>query len=146
MNSARGRIRTPGRPRSSRQSPANGTCRYAQGRYDEAERLTHECEEASRPNDVHSQILWRSTRAKALARRGQLQAAESLVREAVEFASNSDFHPAHADALMDLAEVLNLAGDAKAAATAVEEAIRFYELKGNALAADRARSELEAHA
>jgi tetratricopeptide (TPR) repeat protein len=113
---------------------------YAQGRYDEAERLTHECEQASRPNDVHSQILWRSTRAKVLARRGLLEPAELLARQAVEFAATSDFHPAHAEALMDLAEVLNLAGEANTAATAVEEAIRFYELKGNVLAADRARA------
>jgi tetratricopeptide (TPR) repeat protein len=119
---------------------------YAQGRYDEAEQLTQECEEVSRPNDVHSQIAMRSIRAKLLARRGLLEAAEQLAREAVDFASESDFHPAHADALMDLAEILNLAGDIEAAASAVEEAIRFYDLKGNVLAADRARSELEAHA
>jgi DNA-binding SARP family transcriptional activator/class 3 adenylate cyclase len=122
---------------------ANAVC--AQGRYEEAELLTYECEKASRPNDVHSQILWRSTRAKALAHRGLLEPAEELAHEAVEFAAKSDFHPAHADALMDLAEVLSLAGKADAAATAVEDAIRFYELKGNKLAAARARSRLEAH-
>ena len=33
---------------------------YDQCRYPAAERLTYECEEASRPNDVHSQISWRS--------------------------------------------------------------------------------------
>jgi hypothetical protein len=116
---------------------------YMQGRYDEAERLTRECEDAARPNDVYSQILWRSTRAKVLARRGGLKAAERLAHEAVELGSESDFHLAHAEALMDLAEVLDLAGDAEAAAAAVAEAIRFYELKGNALAADRARSQLQ---
>jgi tetratricopeptide (TPR) repeat protein len=119
---------------------------YAQGRYDEAEQLTEECEEVSRPNDVHSQILMRSMRAKVLARRGLLEAAEQLAREAVAFASKSDFHSAHADALMDLAEVLEVAGNAKDAAIAVEEAVRFYDLKGNVLAADRARSQLEAYA
>jgi tetratricopeptide (TPR) repeat protein len=119
---------------------------YAQGRYDEAEQLTQECEDVSRPNDIHSQIAMRSMRAKVLARRGLREAAEQLAHEAVDFASKSDFHPAHADALMDLAEVLNLAGDTEAAAIAVEDAIRFYDLKGNVLAADRARSQLEAHA
>jgi DNA-binding SARP family transcriptional activator len=122
---------------------ANAVC--AQGRYDEAELLTYECEEASRPNDVHSQILWRSVRAKALAHRGMLEPAERLAREAVEFASASDFHPAHAEALMDLAEVLRLADDRQGAEVAIEEAIHFYELKGNALAARQARSKLEAH-
>ena len=44
---------------------------YAQGKYEEAEQLTLECEEVSRPNDVHSQISWRSIRAKTLARKGE---------------------------------------------------------------------------
>ena len=83
---------------------------YDQGRYEEAEQLTHECEEASRPNDVHSQIIWRSIRAKTLARKGEHQAAEQLAREAVAFAEKSDFLLAHADALTDLAEVLELQG------------------------------------
>jgi DNA-binding SARP family transcriptional activator/class 3 adenylate cyclase len=118
---------------------------YSQGRYDEAEALTSECEEVSRPNDVHSQILWRSVRAKVFARRGNHEAAELLAHEAVDFASTSDFLPAHADALMDLAEVAGLAGDVPASAAAVEEAIRFYELKGNVFAAERARTRVEAH-
>jgi DNA-binding SARP family transcriptional activator len=118
---------------------------YAQGRYDEAEQLIRECEEVARPNDVHSQILWRSMRAKVLARRGLLKEAEQLAREAVDFASKSDFYPAHADALMDLAEVLGLAGDTEGAANAVQEALHFYGLKGNVFAAGRARSQLAAY-
>jgi tetratricopeptide (TPR) repeat protein len=113
---------------------------YEQGRYDEAEQLTRECEEASRPNDVHSQILWRSTRAKVIARSGEFDAAERLAREAVEFAAESDFYLAHADALMDLAEVLELRGESDAAAVAIQEAMRFYELKGNLAATERARA------
>jgi predicted ATPase/DNA-binding SARP family transcriptional activator len=118
---------------------------YAQGRYEEAELLTHECEAVSRPNDVDSQIMWRSTRAKILARRGLLAEAEQLAGEAIAHASKSDFLPAHAQALMDLSEILGLAGDLEASAAALEEAVRFYELKGNLLAAARARSRLEAH-
>ncbi len=64
---------------------------YARGRYEEARVLTQECEDAARPNDVESQIHWRSTRAKVLARRGELDAAEQLVREAVAFGEESDF-------------------------------------------------------
>ena len=116
---------------------------YAQGRFEEAEALTHECEEASRPNDVHSQILWRSTRAKTLARRGLHDEAKLLALEAIAFASTSDFHPSHAEALMDLAEVYDVSGDREAAAAAVEEAVRYYDLKGNVLAAERARSKLD---
>jgi hypothetical protein len=40
--------------------------------------------------------------------------------------------------------VLDIAGNADGATTATEEAIRFYELKGNVLAAGRARSLLQA--
>jgi hypothetical protein len=46
---------------------------------------------------------------------------------------------------MDLAEVLNLAGDVPAAEAAVEEAVHFYELKGNLFAAERARTRVKAH-
>src|SRR5206468_7344945 len=38
-----------------------GTALYMQGRYDEAEQLTYECEAAARANDVHSGVIWRST-------------------------------------------------------------------------------------
>jgi ATP/maltotriose-dependent transcriptional regulator MalT len=115
---------------------------FLQGRYDEAEQLTRECEEASRPNDVHSQVLWRSTRAKVLAHKGDFEAAEELARVSVAFAAESDFHPAHAEALMDLAHVLELRGERAAAARSVEEAISFYELKGNLPQVGRARTVL----
>ena len=117
---------------------------YMQGRYDEAERFTYECEEATRANDVYSGIAWRATRAKVLARKGELEAAERLAREAVSLGLDSDFHLAHADALMGLAEVRQLAQDAQAATAAVEEAIRFYDLKGNVIAATQARALLHA--
>jgi len=113
---------------------------YAQGRYEEAERLARECEGACRANDVHSHILWRSILAKVLARRNDLAEAERLAREAVAFAETTDFLLAHADALADLADVLELAGRPDEAARAIEEAIVVYERKGNLLAANRARA------
>lgn len=121
---------------------ALSTAVFSQGRYDEAEELTRECEEASRPNDVHSQILWRSIRAKVLAHRGDYEAAEKLAHLSVTFAAGGDFHPAHAEALMDLGHVLELRGEREAAAVSVEEAIRFFKLKGNTLQAERARAAL----
>jgi predicted ATPase len=113
---------------------------FLQGRHDEAEQLTRECEESARPNDVHSQVLWRSTRAKVLAHKGTVEAAEELARAAVAIAAESDFYPAHADALMDLAYVLELRGEPDAAGRSVEEAIHFYELKGNLAQVERARA------
>jgi hypothetical protein len=61
----------------------------------------------------------------------------------VRLGLDSDFHLAHADALMGLAEVHQLAHDPQAATAAVEEAIRFYELKGNVIAATQARALLQ---
>ncbi|MDP9329083.1 MAG: hypothetical protein M3P11_00300 [Actinomycetota bacterium] len=101
--------------------------------------LTRECEEAARPNNVEAQILWRSTRAKVLARRGELEAAERLGEEAVTIAAESDFLSTHAEALMDLAEVLELAGRREDAEVRTKDALRFFELKRNVLGADRAR-------
>jgi ATP/maltotriose-dependent transcriptional regulator MalT len=39
----------------------------AQGRHDEADLISRESEQAARPNDIHSHILWRAARAKVLA-------------------------------------------------------------------------------
>jgi DNA-binding SARP family transcriptional activator/class 3 adenylate cyclase len=117
---------------------------FVQGRYDEAERLTRESEEAARPNDIHSHILWRTTRSQVLAQRGDLESAEALALEAVAFASESDFLDSHADALMNLTELRVLAGRHQEAAAHAEEALRLYEQKGNVLSAERARSRLRA--
>ena len=103
---------------------------YAQGRDEEAEQLTRECEEVTRPNDVQANIVWRATRALVLARRGQLGPAEALAGEAVAFAADSDFLESHADALVDLAEVRRLSGDADGARAALEQALELYARKG----------------
>ena len=117
---------------------------YIQGRYSEMEQLTYECEDACRPNDVHSNVFWRSTRAKVLARRRDLDGALTLAYEAVELAEESDFLPARAGAKEDLAKVLYMARRSEEARTALEEALERFEQKGNELAAERARGVLGA--
>ena len=77
-----------------------------------------------------------------LANQGDFEAAEQLARESLAFAAQSDFYPAHADALMDLAYVLELRGDRQAAALSIEEAIHFYTLKGNLAQLERAHAVL----
>jgi hypothetical protein len=75
-----------------------------------------------------------------LARRGELEAGERLAREAVALAEETDMLNAHADALLDLAEVLALAGqDARAE---LEQALALHERKGNLVMAKRTRSRL----
>jgi hypothetical protein len=85
-------------------------------------------------------MLWRQVRGKVLARRGELEEGERLAREAVALAEETDMLNAHADALIDLSEVLTFAGeDAQAE---LEQALALYERKGNLVMADRTRSKL----
>ena len=87
------------------------------------------------PEDADAQILWRHARARALARRGELDEAEMLAREGVAMSIRTDFVLLHADALAGLAEVLLLAGKSDEAGVARAEAIRLYEQKGNVVSA-----------
>jgi class 3 adenylate cyclase/DNA-binding SARP family transcriptional activator/tetratricopeptide (TPR) repeat protein len=111
---------------------------YEQGRFAEVEEVSRISELASADDDEASQIGWRTARAKALARRGELDQAEQLAREAVERAARTDFLTMHGDALLSLAKVLEGGGDAE---RLVAEAVELYERKGNAAAARRARSD-----
>jgi tetratricopeptide (TPR) repeat protein len=116
---------------------------YTQGRYDDAEELCREGRDASRANDIHGQIAWRSTQAKILARRGELATAEKLAYEALAFAEQSDFLNSHAHALVDLAEILTMAGRQTEAASSINSAIDLYEQKGNVALAAQARVRLD---
>jgi tetratricopeptide (TPR) repeat protein len=114
--------------------------RHAEGRDEEAEQLTRDCEQAVRPNDVQANILWRGTRARILARRGRLDAAQALAAEAVAFAAQSDFLETHGDALVDLADVLQFAGRGVDARAALKRAVELYEQKGHVIAAATTRN------
>jgi DNA-binding SARP family transcriptional activator/tetratricopeptide (TPR) repeat protein len=116
---------------------------YAQGRYDEAELLVDEAQSAARPNDVHSRIVMSSTKAKVLARRGDFEAAEPLARDAEAFARSTDFLHSHAEALVDLAEILRLAGRPAESADVLHEAVAVYEQKGNVVSTAQARAALD---
>jgi hypothetical protein len=65
-------------------------------------------------------------------------------REAVTVAAQSDFYNAHGDALVELAEILQLAGRAKDAADALDEALQLYDAKRNIVSAANARTLLQA--
>ena len=120
-----------------------GATLHAQGRDEEAIRLTEISERTAADDDLTSQILWRATRAKALARNGNEREAESLAREAVALAQETDCLLLHADALMSLAEVLIARGAAVAAAARLRAALVLYEAKGNVVSAAAARARLE---
>jgi predicted ATPase/class 3 adenylate cyclase len=104
---------------------------YAEGDLAEAERFSRASEAAAAPDDVVSQVLWRSALAKVRARRGNAEEAEALARQAVELVESTDLLNTHGDALSDLAEVLALLGRRAEAAAVLEQAADHYERKGN---------------
>jgi class 3 adenylate cyclase/tetratricopeptide (TPR) repeat protein len=113
-----------------------------QGRDDEAEELTVTAEELTAEDDIASQALWRSVRAKVLARRGDLKAARRMAIDAVELLRRTDAVVTLGDALLDLGEVLESCGDLAEAHHAFEEAVLLFERKGNVVAAASARGAL----
>jgi tetratricopeptide (TPR) repeat protein len=115
---------------------------YELGRYDEAEAATRESERLTQQADVASQIVWRRGRAKVLARRGEVDEALRLAREAIGCAEAPDELEALGDAYRDLAEVERLAGRADGAEEALEQALAAYERKGLVPMAERIRGEL----
>ena len=113
----------------------------AQGRHDEAEELTKVAEQTGASDDLSTQIVWRSVRARVLAGRGLAEDAESLAREAVRLAAQTDRLNHHADALVDLAAVLAKSGRTDESET-LERALELYERTGNVVAAARVRERL----
>ncbi len=114
----------------------------AQGRHAEAAKLAASARELADEDDVEAQALWRRVRAKALAHDGRLDEAERLARESMDVLAPTDAPVMRADALVDLAEVLP-ARDEPERHEALLEARRLYELKGNVVAATRARHLLD---
>jgi tetratricopeptide (TPR) repeat protein len=115
----------------------------AQGRPEEAEAFCDLADEAGAEDDITTQVLWRSARAKVLAARGELGSAEKLVREAVAIAAETDDVNMHADALMDLA-LLAASGQPVERRDALGRAHDLYAAKGNLVSVERAANELAA--
>jgi class 3 adenylate cyclase len=115
---------------------------YVLGRDGEAEEWTHQSEDAASEDDVVSQARWRATRAKVLARGGEIDEALRLSGEAVELARSAELLELTGGTLRDQAEVLALAGRADDARPVLEEALRFYRRKGVVPAITRAEHAL----
>ena len=112
------------------------------GRNDEAERWANISKATGATDDAVTQMLWRQAVALVLARRGEHAAAEHLAREALGVGRDTDMLLQIGDAWSDLADVLELAGDADGTATALEEALATYEQKGVVPAIERTRAKL----
>jgi len=111
-----------------------------QGRHEEAENVM-------RPwADSHAWEDWSfmhpAMKATILARRGELEEAERLARNAAARSQQTDFLNWRGDVLLDLAEVLRAADKPDDARAAVERALALYEQKGNVVSASAARASL----
>ena len=115
-----------------------------QGRIDEADEITRVAEEISAPDDLDAQALWRGARARVLATRGRHAEALTLAREAVAMRTQVDTLIDRVDALMDLAEVLRLAGDRPGTEAALREALEVATGKGDVVTEGRIRAQLAA--
>jgi ATP/maltotriose-dependent transcriptional regulator MalT len=114
--------------------------RCALGAYDDALRFTHLSEKLNYRHDAASQILWAGTRGRVLARAGQVEEAEWLARFSVTTAQGTDADFLTAQALTDLADVLDVLGKRDEAVAALDQAIVLHEAKQNEASARSARA------
>jgi tetratricopeptide (TPR) repeat protein len=117
---------------------------HAQGRHDDALVLMDATESRPTPVDIYIRTRCCGARALALGSIGRVDEAEALAREAVELARGTDCLNLRGDTLVDLAEILSLAGRPAEAAAALAEAVALYERKGNVVSAARASAQLQA--
>ena len=113
-----------------------------QGREAEAEELLDQAEAEGTPENLPFQRFWRLARAELLAARGETMEAARLAREAVDIVAATDQINEHANALVDLADILRVHGDEAGSVAALNQALELYEEKGNLLGADRVRATL----
>ncbi|HUP32371.1 MAG TPA: AAA family ATPase [Gaiellaceae bacterium] len=116
-----------------------------QGRPEEAAELTDVAEERARRDDVDAQVLWRSARAKLLARSGEQEAAEELALEAVGLLAETDYVLAQIAALSELVEV-QVGSKSTEAVSTLDSALALAEAKQSPVLVSRLRALREAAA
>jgi tetratricopeptide (TPR) repeat protein len=114
-----------------------------QGRDDEALEYADLAAAWAVPDDTTSQVGQLGVRARVLAGRGELAAAEAAATDEVALSKASDDPSLRGDALVDLAFVLERTGRAEPATHALRDALALYEGKGNVVSAARARAAIE---
>jgi class 3 adenylate cyclase/predicted ATPase len=110
------------------------------GRDEEAAQWLDRGRETAPSHESLPEIMRRHARAKVATRRGELEEGERLAREAVALAEQTDMLNPHGDALIDLAEVLAVAG--KDPRPQLEQALALYQRKGNIVLTERAQTRL----
>ena len=102
----------------------------AQGRDEEARQSAEAARSLAALEDVSTDVAWRGALARVQARAGDVEDAIALARHAVDRASLTDALTMQADALLDLAAVLEAAGQHEEAERTASEAAALYERKG----------------
>jgi predicted ATPase/class 3 adenylate cyclase len=108
----------------------------AQGRFDEAQELTLESEQAAALSDLASQIAWRGTRVLCRLAAGDPASAEEISRAAVALAEGTDDLELKGFAHAGLAAVLTAVDEPRAAAAEREAAAAAYLAKGDVVSAN----------
>jgi DNA-binding SARP family transcriptional activator len=111
----------------------------AAGEADEAGEWARVAKAYSVPTDVGAQILWRVAEVALLVETAPAR-AHRIAREAVGLANETDAPNFRAAAALGLGTACHRAGDRRAALESVQAAVDFYERKGNAVAAEHART------
>jgi tetratricopeptide (TPR) repeat protein len=114
------------------------------GRLDEAEEMSRVAEEAGSTEDMAAEVGWRSTRARILARRGDLAGASRLADEALAMAESVDLVDTIVDAALAAAEVRRAAGRPEEALEQLRRAHAVMDAKGNVVMRDRIGGWIEA--
>ena len=114
------------------------------GRYSEAEQLAKKGRDLAHASDAFTQACWRQAAALVHTARGDLDGAERVAREAVEYTEQTDSPWIQAEALSDLATVLDAGGHREDAGATLQEALALYEQKGIIPLARRTRERLAA--
>ena len=125
---------------------ARAIAAQGQSRYDEATQLITRSREAGVSEDRSTQIIGQGLSARILAERGRHAEAEELARSAAALAAQTDLLSERADALLDLAHVLTVAGRGPEAYAAAAEARELYQRKGNLPGARESLRYLARHA
>jgi tetratricopeptide (TPR) repeat protein len=108
-------------------------------RYQDATEFAEASREAAAPDDVYSQVLWRTVAAKVAARDDLPDDAQQLAAQAVDLARGTDFLHLQWHALLTQAGVLNQVGRTPEAARAADEAADVARRKGSVVGERLAR-------
>jgi len=112
---------------------------FLQGRLEEAWRFLQRSQDVGEPGVVGSRVLWNRMRARLLAAEGKSTEAIGAARAAVAL-EDDDAIGGRANALTDLGEVLESAGNRSEAIACFDEAVRLHERKGDVVSTARVRN------